>query len=54
VSYRSYGEFVRNGKTTNDPALRASPRSKAISIRHTAASTWIIPTCCAPGGSSPN
>ena len=53
VSYRSYGEFVDNGKTPDRPRdRRRSRRSRATSTRCSAASTWTIPTSSAPTASS--
>ena len=45
VSYRSYGEFIENGTTPDDPGdhQRQGPR-RATSTRCSAASTWTTPT----------
>ena len=55
VSYRSYGEWIENGKKLERPRQAAqSRRWKGISIRCSAASTSIIPTRSGPTASSRN
>lgn len=45
VSYRSYGEWVENGKTPKDPAkAQASRRWRATLTRGSAVTTWTTPT----------
>ena len=45
VSYRSYGEFVDNGKKPGDPAVpRGQGAGRSLRSRSTTAWTSIIPT----------
>ena len=54
LSYRSYGEFVFNGKTPKDPGFTSTQALKGHFDPWHAVSTPIIPKTNAPNGSSRN